>query len=136
MSNHGRQEVGGSSEATTRILSSGWSRCFRRSAGTEDLVVVGKVKVTTNLTPDVQRSDERRSCTRTRAPVKSVQSLLCRQTRHFARDCPNRGSRDANHSHLKRAFGSFAGMVHDQSTTLITKPGTPRAEVNVDGESL
>ena len=32
-------------------------------------------------------------------------------------------------------FGSFVGLVHDQSTTLITKPGTPRAEVSVDGES-
>ena len=50
------------------------------------------------------------------------------------KNCPNRGSCDENQTHLKRAFGSFIG-VHDQSTTLITKPGTPRAEVYVDGES-
>ena len=43
--------------------------------------------------------------------------------------------RNENHSKLKRAFIMIAGMVHDQSTTLITKPGRPRAEVNVGGES-
>ena len=48
-----------------------------------------------------------------------------RKMGHFARDCPNRGSRDEHHAHLKRSFGSFVGMVHDQSTTVTTKPGTP-----------
>ena len=57
-----------------------------------------------------------------RVPVKSGQSMLCRQMGHCARDCPNGGSRDENHTNLKRAFGSFVGVVHDQSTTLITKP--------------
>ena len=70
-----------------------------------------------------------------RVPVKSGQCLLCRQMGHFARDCPNRGSRDDSHSHLQRAVGSFVGMVHGQSTIRITKPGTPRVQVNVDGES-
>ena len=50
--------------------------------------------------------------------------LVVSQVSDFARDCPSRGSRDENHSHVKRALCSFVGMVHDQSTTLITKPGT------------
>ena len=90
----------------------------------QNLVVVGKVEAnqiqktfTCEITPDVQWSDERKSCT--------LGSACCRQMSDFARDCPSRGSRDENHSHLKRALGSFVGMVHDQSTTPITKPGTP-----------
>ena len=69
---------------------------------------------------------------------QELQSTLgsagCRQTGHFARDCLNRGSRDESHSHVERVFRQFfLEMVHDQSTTLITKPGTPRAEMSVDG---
>ena len=60
-----------------------------------------------------------------RQELYTGQCMLCRQMSDFARDCPSRGSLDENHSHLKRAFGSVVGMVRDQSTTLITKPGTP-----------
>ena len=57
-----------------------------------------------------------------RSPVTTGQCLLCRQMSHFARDCPNRGSRDENQTLLKSVFGSFVAMVHDRSMTLITKP--------------
>ena len=108
----------------------------------QNLLVMGKAKA--NLIPDDLhlQSLARRPVVRykedphgPRSPVTTGQCLLCRQMSHFARDCPNRGSRDENQTRLKSVFGSFVAMVHDRSMTLITKPEARLTEVDVEDVS-
>ena len=108
----------------------------------QNLLVMRKAKG--NLIPDDLhlQSPARRPVVRykedphgPRAPVTTGQCLLCRQMSHFARDCPNRGSRDENQTLLISVFGSFVAMVHDRSMTLITKPEARLPGVDVEDVS-
>ena len=49
------------------------------------------------------------------------QCLLCRQTGHLAKDCPNRETRDDSGINHKRAFGSFVGMTAEVSSRIFTR---------------
>ena len=98
----------------------------------QHLVVAGKVKMKANLIPDdlnLPNHARRRGAGREEElhTDHELQLNLGSPDGSFGeRDCPNRRSRDEDHLNLKRAFSN---------TTLINKPGTPRAEVSVDGES-
>ena len=61
--------------------------------------------------------------------IQPGQCLLCRQMRHLARDCPNRGTRDDSGINLKRAFGSFVGMTGDRDVSSLVLTTTPQQEI-------
>ena len=60
---------------------------------------------------------------------KPGSALLCRQMGHMARGFPNR---DENHANLKRTFGRFVGVVHHQSTAIVTSAGSCDQETVAD----
>ena len=53
--------------------------------------------------------------------IQPGQCLLCRQMGHLARDCPNRGTRDA--------FGSFVGMIRDRDVSSPVLTPTSKQEI-------
>ena len=61
--------------------------------------------------------------------IQPGQCSLCRQMRHLAQDCPNRGTRDDSGINLKRASGSFVGMTGDRDVSSLVLTTTPQQEV-------
>ena len=57
------------------------------------------------------------------------QCLLCRQTGHLAKDCPNRGTRDDSGINHKRAFGSFVGMTAGRVVSLPVRTTVPLQDI-------